>query len=132
MNFLASPRVLRTVLWADAGSCAASALLLLAGGGPLAPLLGLAPALLLAAGLALVPFALGAAWLARQPVPPRGGVLTLALANGAWVLGCVALLAGGAAGTALGQAFLLLQALAVGLLAELQWFAGRAAVARPA
>jgi hypothetical protein len=125
MTVLASPRFLRTVLWADALSAAASAFLQLAGAALLAPLLGLSPTLLLASGALLVPFALAATWMATRDVLPRGAIQALAIANLAWAAGCLALLFTGAAGTTLGQVYLVMQAVAVALLAELQWFGVR-------
>jgi hypothetical protein len=45
----------------------------------------------------------------------------LVAGNALWVAGCVDLLLTGAAATALGVAWLVMQALAVGVLAELEW-----------
>jgi hypothetical protein len=125
MSTLASARFLRTVLWADAVSCAASAALHLFGAGLLAHLLGLSSGLLLASGLALCAYAAFAAWIATREPLPRGPVLALSLANWAWVAGCLALLFTGAAGTTLGQIYLVVQVVAVAVLAELQWFGVR-------
>lgn len=125
MNFLASSRLLRAVLWADVASCAGCAALHLGVASRLAGWFGLPVGLLVGSGLALLGFVAFAAWLASRPRPPRRGVQALALANGAWVLGCLALLVTGAAGTGMGQAWLVLQAVAVGVLAELQWLAVR-------
>jgi hypothetical protein len=123
MNLSTSPRFLRTVLWLDAASAAACGALQLAGGNWLVSLLGLSAGLLRASGLALLAVAACAAVLARRPVP--AGVRTLALVNGAWVLGCLGLLVAGGAGTMLGQLYVLLQLVAVAVLAELEWFALR-------
>jgi len=120
MNFLSSPRILRTVLWLDAASAAACGALQLAGAGWLASLLGLSDGLLRASGLVLLAVAACAAVLARRPAP--AGVRALALVNGAWVLGCLGLLVAGGAGTVLGQLYVLLQLMAVAVLAELEWF----------
>jgi hypothetical protein len=127
MTILTSPRFLRTVLWADAASAACCAVLQLAGAALLAPLLGLSSTLLLASGLALLPFVAASLWLARRDPHPRAGVQALALANAAWAAGCLALLFTGGAGTVLGQLYLLVQAVAVAVLAELQWFGVRRA-----
>lgn len=125
MSIFASPRFLRSVLWADAASGAATALLQLTAANALAALLGLSSGLLLASGLALVVYVAGAAYLASCNPVPRGPVWALIIGNWAWVAGCVALLMTGAAGTALGQAYLVVQAIAVALLAELQWMSLR-------
>ena len=121
MSIFASPRFLRSVLWADAASGAATALLQLTAGGALASLLGLPAGLLVASGLALLVYVAGAAYLASCEPVPRGPVWALVLGNWAWVAGCLALLFTGAAGTTLGQAYLVVQAVAVAALAELQW-----------
>lgn len=125
MSIFASPRFLRSVLWADAASGAATALLQLTAANALAALLGLSSGLLVASGLALVVYVAGAAYLASCNPVPRGPVWALIIGNWAWVAGCVALLMTGAAGTALGQAYLVVQAIAVALLAELQWMSLR-------
>lgn len=133
MTFAISPRLPRAVLWADAISGVATALLHLALPDVLAPWLGLAPSLLLGSAVALVAFAVLAASLASRAAPPRGPVLVLAFGNIAWAIGCLALLFAGVAGTAMGQAYLLVQAVAVGVLGELQWLAvRRPAGGRPA
>ncbi|HSV78043.1 MAG TPA: hypothetical protein VLK85_02415 [Ramlibacter sp.] len=123
MNLLTSPRFLRTVLWLDAASAAACGALQLAGAGWLTSLLGLSDGLLRASGLVLLAVAAWAAVLARRPVP--AGVRALALVNGAWVLACLGLLVAGGAGTVPGQLYVLMQLVAVAVLAELQWFALR-------
>jgi hypothetical protein len=125
MSILASPRVLRALLWADAASCAATALLHLAATTALSSLLGIGPDLLVASGLVLLVFVAAAAWLARREPVPGAGVKLLVAGNWVWVLACVGLLLAGAAGTALGQAYLVIQAVAVAVLAELQWLALR-------
>ncbi|MCG2593250.1 hypothetical protein LZ009_10700 [Ramlibacter sp. XY19] len=125
MTVLASPRFLRAVLWADAASCAGTALLQLAGTAVLAPLLGLPAGLLQGSAALLCVVAPFAAWLARRDPPWCAGVLFLAAGNALWVLVCLALLFTGAAGTAAGQAWLVIQAVAVGVLAELEFMAVR-------
>lgn len=121
MSIFASPRFLRTVLWADAASGAASALLHLTAAAVLVPLLGLPPGLLAASGMLLLVYVAGAAWLANCEPVPAGGVKLLVAGNWVWALACVGLLLAGAAGTGWGQAYLAVQALAVAALAELQW-----------
>lgn len=121
MSIFASPRFLPSVLWADAASGAGTALLHLTAAGALAPLLGLPHGLLVASGLLLLVFVAGAAWLANCDPVPAAGVRLLMAGNWAWVLACVGLLLAGAAGNTWGQAYLVIQALAVAALAELQW-----------
>ena len=113
--------LLRVALLADAAISGATGLLMALAAGPLAGITGLPPGLLRGAGLVLLPFALGVAWLAHRDPVPRSGVGAVIALNGLWALGCVALLAGGPlTPTALGYAFVLLQAAAVALLAVAQ------------
>ena len=127
MNLFTPPRFLPTVLWADAGSALATGLLQLAAAPLLAQWFGLPPVLLTASGWVLLAVAAYAAWCARQPRRPA--VLALVAGNALWVLGCLELLFTGGAGTLLGQAWLVVQAVAVGVLAELEWIALRRAPA---
>ena len=120
MNVFASPRFLTTVLRVDAASCAATGLLQLAAAPTLAAWFGLPQGLLTATGWFLLAVCAFALWASRAPIR-RPAVWILVAGNAAWVLGCVELLVTGAAGTGLGQAWLVVQALAVGLLAELEW-----------
>jgi hypothetical protein len=129
MNFASSPRFLPTVLWIDAASAAASGGLQVAAATLLAGWLGLPAGLLTASGVALFAFAALAAWAARGRPVPRAGVYLLIAGNAAWVVGCLELLFTGAGLTLLGQAFLVVQALFVGVLAELQWIGLRRAPA---
>ena len=126
MNILSSPRFLPAVLWGDAASALATGVLQLAAAPLLAAWFGLPEGLLTASGWVLLAVAAYAAWLARGPIR-RPAVLALVAGNALWVAGCLELLLTGAAGTALGAAWLVLQAVAVGILAELEWIALRRA-----
>ena len=120
MSMFASPRFLRGVLWADAASCLATGALQLAALDALPSLFGLPQLLLLDTGVFLVAYGLLAAWTATRAVPPRGWVALFAAGNLAWAIGCgvaVALLQP----TALGIAWIAMQAAAVLVLADLQW-----------
>ncbi len=113
---------LRRVLIADATASGATGLLLLLGAGALAPLLGLPETLLRVAGLTLVPFVAIVAWMATRDTLPRVAILTLVAVNVLWVVDSVLLLvAAPVEPNALGVAFVLAQALAVALFAELQY-----------
>jgi hypothetical protein len=119
---LSSPTTLRRVLAFDAVSGAGTGVLHLWLAPVLASWLGLPEALLQASGFAIFAFVLLAGWLALQASPPRGPLMVIVLLNMAWALGCVWLAFGGAAAsTPLGMAYLLLQAVAVLALAELEW-----------
>ena len=123
---LTSPAGLRRVLWADALSGSGSAALHLALTGSLSSLLGLPEALLTGSGIALLLYVALAGSLALQSSPPRALLGALVIGNFAWVLACIALLFGGLVSpTPLGQAYLVVQAVAVLVLAELQWMAMR-------
>ena len=126
MSIFASPNLLRNVLWADAAAGAASSLLHLLASGMLASLLGLPPQVLALSGIALLVYVAGASYLAACDPVPRAGVKVLVAANWAWVGGCaVVFLMNAAALTPLGQAYVVVHALAVAALAELEWFALR-------
>ena len=112
---------LRRVLLLDAATCLGAGLLMLLGAGLLAGLLGLPETLLRFAGLGLLPFAGLLLYLATRPDIPRGGVWLVVALNLVWVLDSILLLlAGGYAVTTLGYAFVLVQAAAVAVLAELE------------
>lgn len=131
MSLFASPRFLRRVLWADAASCLGCGALQLAWPG-LDDLLALPGALLTASGVFLLAYAGLVAWLARRDPLPRLPVRLLVTGNLGWALACVVLLASGAVQPgALGTAYIVLQAVTVTVLAELQWF-GLRAQPRPA
>ncbi|MEJ5991073.1 hypothetical protein WG902_13815 [Ramlibacter sp. PS3R-8] len=129
MKLVSSPRFLPTVLWIDAVSAAGSGLLQVGAASLLAGWLGVPAALLSASGVALFAFAALAAWSAHARPIPRAAVYVLVAANAAWVLGCVELLLTGSTLTMLGQAFLVVQALFVGVVAELEWMGLRRAPA---
>ncbi|MGQ2979391.1 MAG: hypothetical protein ACT6Q9_06805 [Polaromonas sp.] len=128
-----SPLFLRRVLWLDAATGVATGLLQVLLAAWLAPLLGLPETLLEVSGWALFGYVALIAFIAKRPFIPQALVWLLIAANGVWVLGCLALLFGGlVTPTLLGQGFIAVQALAVGLLMELQWFGVRRAPAQPA
>lgn len=125
-----SPLFLRRVLLADAAAGAASGLLMLLGAGMLEGLLNLPAALLQAAGAALLPFAAFLAWLGSRKTPSRAAVWAVIAVNAVWVVeSFYLLLSGWVAPNAAGQAFIVVQALAVAVLAELEYFGLRRATA---
>lgn len=118
---------LRTALRLDAAASGAMGALLLLGAGALSPLFDLPLPLLRGAGLALVPFALALAWLARRPRIPRGWAWAVIAANVLWALDSLLLPATGrVAPSALGTAFVIGQAVAVALFACLEYVGLRA------
>ena len=119
---LRSARLLHLALLADAAASGATGLLMVAGAGSLAGLLGLPEDLLRYAGLILLPFAAAVAWLGTRATISRGLAWTVVAVNAAWVLeSVVLLLTGWVAPTGLGYAFVLVQAAAVLALAEAQF-----------
>lgn len=119
---------LRRVLLADAALSGLAGALMAGGGGPLAGLLALPEPLLRYAGAALLPFAVFVAVVATRRAVPRGAAWAVVLINALWALDSVALLlTGWVAPSALGYAFVLLQAAAVAGLAALQGYGLRRA-----
>lgn len=124
---------LRTVIALDAAACG-----LMGAGfafdarwleGPL----GLSPALMQPAGLFLLGYAGLLAWLASRPALPRLVVWTLVGFNVVWAVESFALLAlGWAHPTTLGMGFVIAQAVAALVVAELQYVCLRRARAVPA
>ncbi|ABD08452.1 conserved hypothetical protein [Rhodopseudomonas palustris HaA2] len=114
--------LLRRALQADALVSGAMALLCAFGAGALSPLLALPQPLLLETGLFLIAYAAFVGWLATRAALIRPLVLLVIVGNALWTLGSIALLISGAVTpNALGIAFVVMQAIAVGVFAELQF-----------
>lgn len=119
---------LRRVLLADAAASLATGLLMLLGAAMLGPLLDLPEALLRTAGAVLLPFAVFVAWLGSRPSPSRGAVWLVIACNAVWVAESILLLwLEWVTPNTLGSAFVIGQAAAVGVLAELEYFGLRKA-----
>src|ERR1700694_905798 len=113
---------LRRAILADAIFSGISAVLLTFGAGALAPLFDLPEALLRETGLFLIAYAALVGWLGTRPSMPKALVAIVVAGNAAWTLASVALLFSGAVTpNLLGEAFVAIQAIAVGALAELQY-----------
>ena len=120
-SFQPSP-MLRFALIADAVASSASAALMLAGGSILEGLLGLPAALLREAGLILIPYVAFVGYLGTQARVSAPAVWAVIGCNVAWVVGSALLLVSGfVTPTALGYAFMIAQAAAVAIFAELQY-----------
>jgi hypothetical protein len=115
---------LRRVLLADGVVSGAAGVVMIVGGGQLAPLTNLPTDLLLYAGLPLLPWMVALIVLARMANVPRNGVRWVIAINALWVAGSIAVLFL-TAPTLFGYAFVIAQAVAVGLFAELQIIALR-------
>ena len=113
---------LRRAILADAIFSGVSAVLLTFGAGALALLLNLPEALLHESGLFLIAYAALVGWLGTRQSMPKALVVMVIAGNAAWTLASIALLFSGAVTpNLLGEAFVAIQAIAVGALAELQY-----------
>ncbi len=114
------PTLIRRALLADALLSGAAGIVMIVGGAALAPLLNLPAELLLGAGVFFIPWTLALLWIARgNPISRTGAQAVIAL-NLAWVLASIALLFV-LTPSPFGYAFVIAQAIAVGILAELQF-----------
>ena len=123
LNASAAPdTLLRRVLLADAAVSALIGAVLAVDAGLFAEPLGLPAALLRLAGLSLLPFAAALAYLAMRPAVPRRAVWAVVAYDALWAVESAALLLSGwVEPTGLGTAFVLGQAVAVLVFAELTW-----------
>jgi hypothetical protein len=113
---------LRRAIQADAIFSGASALLLTFGAGALAPWLNLPEALLRETGLFLIAYAALVGWLGTRQSMSKLLVVIVISGNAAWTVASIALLLSGTVTpNLLGEAFVAIQAIAVGALAELQY-----------
>lgn len=119
---------LRRALWIDVFFSGVAGVAMGAGHTLLAPVLGLPEGLLIGAALVCLAWAAALGALARQSQIARPLAWGVVLGNGAWVAASVALLAlGWVQPSGLGTAFVVAQAVGVGVFAELQWWAMRRA-----
>jgi hypothetical protein len=113
---------LRRALLADATFSGISALGLTFGAGAFASLLDLPEVLLLETGLFLIVYAILVGWLGTRQAMPKMLVAIVISGNAAWTLASIALLfSGTVTPNLLGEAFVAAQAIATGVLAELQY-----------
>ena len=113
---------LRRAIQADAIFSGASAVLLTLGAGELAPLLNLPEALLSETGLFLIAYTALVGWLGTRQAMPKALVVIVIAGNAAWTVASIALLfSGTVTPNLLGEAFVLVQAIVVGALGELQY-----------
>lgn len=117
-----SSTFLRRALAADAIASGATGVLLAAGGDVLANLTGLESAWTRPLGLFFIGYAAIVAWLSSRATLPKAAVWTVIAANLAWAVESLLSLATGfITPTALGVAFVIVQALAVATFAQLQF-----------
>jgi hypothetical protein len=121
---------LRRIIGLDAAACAASGALMAFAAQPLAGLTGLQPALTQPTGVFLLAWAAFLAVLATRPAMPRALVWLVIAVNAVWVVeSALFLVLGWVEPTALGYGFVIAQAVAVAVIAELQFMALRRAEA---
>ena len=117
---------LRRAIQADAIFSGASAVLLTLGAGVLAPLLNLPEALLSETGLFLIAYTALVGWLGTRQAMPNALVVIVIAGNAAWAVASIALLfSGTVTPNLLGEAFVVIQAIVVGALGELQYVGWR-------
>lgn len=127
-NRLTTTPFLRFALLGDAAASGATGLLMAAAAAPLSQLLDLPKPLLLGAGLVLLPYAAAVAWLGSRSSLGAGAVWAVIAINALWVVESLLLLSlGWVRPNALGTAFVVAQAAAVAIFAELQFMALRQA-----
>src|SRR6202140_3960641 len=113
---------LRRAILGDVIFSGASAVLLSFGAGALAPWLERPEALLGETGLFLIAYAILVGWLGTRRAMPKALVSIVIAGNAAWTLASIALLFSDAVTpNLLGEAAVAMQAIVVGVLAELQY-----------
>jgi hypothetical protein len=121
-----SSTLLRGAFIADGIVSGMLALLLAIAAAPLATLLALPEGFLRETGLLLIPYALFAGYLGSRARLPAAVAWLVVAGNAAWTLGSFALLLGNwFSPNLLGAMFIATQAIAVGVLAELQYIGTR-------
>jgi hypothetical protein len=117
---------LKKVLLIDLLASGATTLMLLAAAGWLADPLGLQASFLRGTGFVLVPWVAFLAWIIWQQRVPNFVIWLVIATNTVWVIDSIALMfTGWVSPSALGVAFIITQAVAVGIFAELQFIAMR-------
>jgi hypothetical protein len=118
--------LLRRAIQADAIFSGVSAVLLTFGAAELAPWLNLPEALLRESGLFLIAYTALVGWLGTRQAMPKPLVLIVIAGNAAWTIASIGLLFSSVVTpNLLGEAFVAMQAIAVGALAELQYIGWR-------
>ena len=126
MPVTSSVSFLRYVLWADAISCLACGLLQVTLTTVLSERLGLPVTLLADTGMFLLLYGGALLFLAKRVMVPSAILWLLITGNMAWAMACIAVLLGTVAElTLFGKGYVVLQASAVAILAQLQYAALR-------
>lgn len=133
MNPIPMSPLLRTLLAVDAAASAATALPMLAAAPQLSLWTGLPATGLAAAGAVMAAYVAVILWWRRHPAVRRGALWAYVAGNALWAVECGLIAFGGwLAPTPLGVGFLMVQAVAVLVFAELGWLALRRASRVPA
>ena len=120
---LANTISLRHAVLVDGAASGAMGLMLMAGAGLLTDLLGVPANFLFWVGAVLLPWMAVLLVIGRAERPSAGAVETVIAVNALWVAGSIVFAVWNPFGmTALGVAFVVAQALAVTVFAELQFF----------
>jgi hypothetical protein len=123
---LNSPFFLRRMLMADAAISGLTAALMILAAAPLAALLALPQALLHWAGLVLIPYVALVTWVASRAEGNATVVRFVVICNFAWAHASIAvLMTGWISPNVFGYGYVIVQAVAVAALGELQWLALR-------
>ena len=126
MSRVAVSPFLRFSLLLDAAISGLMGILLLFAAGPLATLLRLPESLLFGVGVFFVPYVLVVGWMGMRKTLLRGAVWAVIACNVLWAIDCAWLLMSGMVAPGnLGVGFVILQAVAVLVFAELQFTALR-------
>src|ERR1700749_3826638 len=121
---------LRRALLADAVFSGVAAVVRTLDAAALAPFLNLPEALLRETGLFLIAYTALVGWLWSRPELPKLLVMIVIVANAVWTLASIALLFSGAVSpNLLGETVVVAQAIATGVLAELQYIGLRRSTA---
>ncbi|MGA7805919.1 hypothetical protein [Bradyrhizobium sp.] len=113
---------LRRALLADAVFSGAGALAMAPAAAPLAALLDLPETLLRETGLFLIAYTVLVGWLGTRASTPKLLVAVVIAGNAAWtVISIVLLLSGAVSPNLVGETFVVAQAIATGVLGELQY-----------
>jgi|SRR5690242_4668629 hypothetical protein len=121
-----SSQFLRRALLADAIFSGASALLMMPAADPLASLLNLPEALLSETGLFLVAYTVFVGWLSSRQSVAKVFVTLVVTGNAIWTGASIALLfSGWISPNLLGEVVIVVQAVATGVFAELQYVGQR-------
>lgn len=112
---------LKRVLLLDAASCLAMGAMLAIGAEALAPSFGLDAKLITGAGIALLPIGAFILWLGTRTAAPAALVYLVIAGNLLWTLESFLLIGNAEGITAIGTAFVAVQALAVVTLTGLEW-----------